>query len=96
MNKWMNDPQYLAQVGHSLGGFALILTLRVFFGPFWMLVGLILGLMLAAGKEFWYDMKYELPAQTWFDSVMDFGFYLLGASVGVIVASLAADLHRLT
>jgi hypothetical protein len=95
MNKWMNNPQYLAQVGHTLGGLAVIFALRVFFGPVGMWIGLVLGVALAAGKEFWYDMKYELPVQTWWASIMDFAFYMLGAAAGYGLGELAAHFHRI-
>jgi hypothetical protein len=95
MNKWMNDPQYLAQFGHTLGGFVVIFAARVFFGAFGMWIGLILGLILVVGKEFWYDMKYELPAQTWWASIMDFIFYVLGAGIGYGLANLAVHFHRI-
>ena len=76
----MNDPQYLAQVGHFLGGGSILLVACVFLGAH------------AAIKEFWYDMHYELPKQTWGDSAMDFTFYLLGACAGFGLVALAHHL----
>jgi len=35
---------------------------------------------------------YELPKQTWGDSIMDWSFYMLGAGVGMGLAALAFHL----
>jgi hypothetical protein len=90
MNTWMNNPQYLAQAGHFLGG-ALILTLTMLFswniGTCWE--ALAIGMIAASIKEFWFDMKYELPKQTWGDSLMDWCFYLLGGGAGIGICYLA-------
>lgn len=41
---------------------------------------------LAAGKEFWFDLKYEkTPPQTVFMSAADFGEYLAGIAVAVLI-----------
>ena len=97
MNTWMNNSQYLAQVGHFFGAYSLIGTVAVLsmvLGGGWapILIVLALGVLVAAWKEFWYDMRQELPKQTWGDSLMDFGFYMLGASlaVGMTVVVLLA------
>lgn len=93
MNTWMNNPQYLAQVGHFLGGLCLML-LATLAAIIWGHRDVIpcatfgVGLLLAGVKEFWYDMKYELPKQTWADSGMDFCFYALGGMVGVTISGL--------
>lgn len=94
MNTWMNNPQYLAQIGHALGGCLLIVfttLLSVLFGWGWLPILIVLGIGVAAAavKEFWYDMKFELPKQSWGDSAMDFGFYMLGGAVGMGVAAFA-------
>lgn len=99
MNTWMNNPQYLAQVGHLFGaGFVLVVTgmLSLALGAGWapVLAVLVAGVALAALKEFWYDMKWELPRQTWGDSLMDFAFYVLGALVGVGAFALALAVRR--
>jgi len=59
-----------------------------------ILVALGLGIIAASVKEFWYDMKYELPKQTWGDSFMDWSFYMLGAAAGMGVAALAEHLAK--
>jgi len=88
VNRWMNDPQYLAQIGHFFGGYALMVT-TIFvctaLGTGLTPIVVVLGLWIAygLGKEFWYDMRYELPRQTWKDSGQDFAFLVLGAVVGL-------------
>jgi hypothetical protein len=98
MNTWMNNPQYLAQVGHLFGACSVLLTTGIMalaLGAGWLpvLVVLAAGVAAAAVKEFWYDMQYELPRQTWGDSAMDFGFYVLGAGLGTGLFALALRLR---
>ncbi len=90
----MNKPQYLAQVGHSLGGCLAVVCAAFFWGLPAVWIALAVGVPLAALKEFWYDLRYERPKQTWSDSAMDFGFYLLGAAVGVGLALLKLRVLR--
>ena len=85
-HKWMHNPQYLAQVGHFFGAYSVTLT-SFMLSSHWhyvLLAGIVNGLV----KEFWYDLKFELPKQSLADSTMDFVFYFLGmcAALGVIVA----------
>lgn len=86
--KWMSDPQYLAQVGHTLGAYSLVCTLAMF-GVHWGVIGVvfIVGIWMAALKEFWFDIVYE--KDSWADSTMDFGFYLLGGAMGAGLSALA-------
>ena len=89
MNTWMNNPQFLAQIGHSLGGLSIILVTAYFthgFIPVLVAAGAIV--VAAAIKEFWYDANYELPKQTSTDNWMDFGFYMVGMIVGLGVVAL--------
>lgn len=96
---WENNPQYLAQVGHTLGGFGALVTtcmvslavlLRAPIAPLMFaacehncLIVLVVGVAAAAVKEFWYDARYELPKQSFGDNLMDFSFYCLGGFVGL-------------
>jgi hypothetical protein len=94
MNRWMNDPQYLAQFAHFFGAYSLIATTTIIsmvFGWGWMpmLIVLGIGIAVATWKEFWYDLRKELPKQTWGNSTMDFGFYMLGGAVGMGIAAFA-------
>lgn len=36
------------------------------------------AVLIAGAKEFWWDLKYETPKQTWLDSTEDFAGYLGG------------------
>jgi hypothetical protein len=96
---WENNPQYLAQVGHTLGGFgALATTCMVSLAVLLRcpvtslmfaacehncLIVLVVGVVAAAVKEFGYDAHYELPKQTFADNLMDFSFYVLGGLLGL-------------
>jgi hypothetical protein len=88
-NRWMNDPNYLAQVGHFLFGLALVFVLGVFFGEHAAVLTLAIGSLVSAVKEFGYDARYEIPAQTWKDNLTDFAFYLLGGGAGLGLFLLA-------
>lgn len=79
---WMSDPQYLAQVGHFLGGLSLVFVVGAFAGregALWTLVG---GTALAAIKEFVFDVASWGEGDSWADSAMDFVFYLAGGTAG--------------
>lgn len=95
-NTWMNDPQYLAQVGHFLGGAIIILLVAVFFGV-WRapLIAWGIFLPLTAAKEFIYDARWEIPKQRNLDNWEDFGFYQFGAVAAMLVIWLAHHLGRL-
>jgi len=79
----MSNPQYLAQVGHSLGGLALVFVLGAFGGHevMWWTFGI--GLILAAFKEFVFDTASWGEGDSWADSAMDFAFYVLGGLAGM-------------
>ena len=86
MNRWMNNPQYLAQVGHFFFGSTVTLVAALF-GPLvavWIALGAVT--LYAAVKEFWYDLRYEIPKQSFGDSAMDFAFIVGGAAVGAALA----------
>jgi hypothetical protein len=94
-NTWMNNPQYLAQVGHFLGG-GYVMTLATLAALIWAHgagapLGWTLGVGIAAAaiKEFYYDLRYELPKQTIADSAMDFTFYVVGGLVGAGIGAFA-------
>ena len=93
MNTWMNNSQYLAQIGHVLAGYSIILTVGLLSQRFhsnWLplLVTTALFITIALLKEFWYDFHYELPIQTFGDSFMDFSFYMVGGAVGWIFVAI--------
>jgi hypothetical protein len=86
----MTNATYLAQAAHFLGGYGVIMTVAAGFRtPFAVFLALILGTLLAALKEYWFDLRYETdPKQTLADSTLDFTFYLLGGAVGAASAFL--------
>jgi hypothetical protein len=86
-NKWMNDPDVLAQIGHVLGGYAVVITAAMFTQawPGWALAMIV----YAAIKEFWYDANYEIPKQSWQDNLTDFSMYCAGVGLGLFVSALA-------
>jgi len=89
-NSWMNNSQYLAQVGHFFGAYAVVLTTAAFAKSWYVVLPVIgIGIVVAAVKEFWYDLKYELPKQSFLDSFEDFAFYMLGAGAAVVVTMLS-------
>jgi hypothetical protein len=100
-DSWMMNVQIIAQGVHFLLGFSAILLTALIgvlagypTGPVEVALGVVV--VLAAVKEFFYDIVYELPKQTWGDSIMDFAFYLLGAAVATGIYALAYRLtHRL-
>jgi hypothetical protein len=82
----MNNPQYLAQVGHTLAGCLALVVAALFWGMPGVWPTLVALVAAAAIKEFWYDLRYELPKQTLADSGMDFAFYLVGGALGLGLA----------
>jgi hypothetical protein len=84
-NEWMNNATVLAQIGHFLGGYTIITT-WAFHGGSWRAVVIVAGVVVvyAAVKEFFYDANYEIPHQTFWDNLLDFSFWCLGAAVGVL------------
>ena len=95
MNTWMNNPQYLAQVGHTLGGVTIVTMSCIAFGFHVGWIVALIVLIATAIKEFWYDMKYELPKQSWSDSTMDFAFWQIGQAIGMTAMWAASYYHRI-
>jgi hypothetical protein len=90
MNTWMNNSQYLAQVGHFFGAYFVVVTTAMFFKSWHVVLPVLaVGIVVAAIKEFWYDLKYELPKQSFSDSFEDFAFYMLGAGTATVVTMLS-------
>ncbi len=66
------NPNFIAFMAHSFFA-AFIFSLF----PSWTAVAVFY--VIAAFKEFWYDIKYETnPSQTYADSALDFVGYLTG------------------
>jgi len=92
---WMSNPQYLAQVSHFLGGASLILLTALFSlarhrGWYPVEIAFVAGFLVAALKEFWFDIVFE--HDSWTDSLMDFAFYVAGGGIGVVVTAIAYHL----
>lgn len=86
MNTWMTSPKFLAQAAHFLGAYAFVLTMSHWHQPLWPAGVAVCA--YAGFKEFWYDMKFELPKQSVWDGVLDAAFLVLGMAAGVAVAAL--------
>lgn len=94
--KLFQNEQYLAQVGHFLGGAWLIGLSVIFFGFHWWWVAWAVVLILSSVKEFWYDTTYSKGEHdSLSDSVMDWAFYQVGAGIATLVMLLAQHLHRI-
>lgn len=91
---WMTNADYLAQISHALAGYATMVTTGLFArsGFLWLAVVFGLFTLYATVKEFWYDLKYELPKQTVRDSLLDFFMYELGLVMGTVVVDLSRTL----
>ena len=91
-NSWMASPDFTAQMAHLFfAGFVIVVA--SLFGERLTPV-VLLGATLAALKEFWFDLTYELPAQTLSGSTLDFAMYLAGMGVGMAVVWLRGILSR--
>jgi hypothetical protein len=84
-NKWMNDPTFLAQSAHFFGAMATIMTVAHFTGRTGGLITAGVFTAAAIVKEFWYDLKYELPKQSFADSFLDFTFYMVGVGLAAAI-----------
>jgi len=98
-SNWEENEQYLAQVGHFFGALSVIVITALFsiaFHEGWLhvLLALGVGVPATAFKEFFLDLRPP-ESDSLADSVMDFGFYMFGAAVGVGLTALAFYLsHR--
>lgn len=94
---WMSNPQYLAQVGHFLGGTLAVFVSSVFWGETGCLRALAIGVVLAAFKEFVIDTSLLGfgEGDSWSDSLMDFSFYVIGGATGFFLFVLAVYEHAL-
>lgn len=49
------------------------------------LIGAALFVPAAALKEYWFDVAYETPKQTYLDSTLDFAGYMVGIGLALLV-----------
>jgi hypothetical protein len=71
------NPQFIAFNAHAWFAYSVVKTF-----PFAGVAAA--AAVLAALKEFWFDAKYEVPAQTFTDNLEDFAGYC----AGILLASL--------
>ncbi len=77
------SPNFIAFMAHS--GVAAYVVSRFPYGLPRVIVASIFTI-LAATKEFWFDLHYEkTPPQTLADSALDFAGYVTGIVVGALV-----------
>lgn len=80
-NSWMNDPTFLAQSAHFFGALSTVMIASYFWGKKGCLISSAALISIMAIKEFWYDLVYEIPKQSFGDSALDFSFYIIGAVI---------------
>lgn len=78
----LNADRVFIQVGHILGGYAIVFTAFHFYPHLWL--GLLLTEAWALPKEFWFDIKYE-KATIRGSSLLDFLMYQVGAVLVALV-----------
>lgn len=76
------SPNFVAWNAHMFAA-AFVLTRFSYGYPRWIACGI--GLILAATKEFYFDLHYEKkPPQMFRDSALDFAGYLAGVLIAAI------------
>lgn len=77
----------VCQYAHMLFGAIVVIAWAYLFGAHYVLWAALAFCVYAAGKEFWYDVKYESPdVSGGLDgSVQDFCFYIVGVVIGLSV-----------
>ena len=71
------NPTFVAANAHCWFAFSVLSVMP----SKWTAVGAVIA---ALAKEFWWDLRFETPKQTWLDSLEDFAGYL----VGILLACL--------
>ncbi len=92
---WESNPQYLAQVGHFLGGLTIVFVLGAFNGRATMWWAYVIVISATAAKEFLWDVAKPPYGEgdSWPDSLMDWAFWVLGSSAGAALFWLAVVKH---
>jgi hypothetical protein len=78
----LNVDRAFIQVGHVVGGYAIVLTGYHFYPHLWLAPLLVNA--WAGPKEFWFDYRYE-DAATRGSSPLDFSMYNLGLLLAMLV-----------
>ena len=91
---WMENSQNLANIGHALAGYCVLLTV-VLFSHSWLPILIVEALLTAYVliKEFWYDLKYE-TGESLASSAEDALGYLAGNTAAWLVVGLAMLLGK--
>jgi len=85
----MDNATFLAQMAHFAWAYGIILTAGFFGlrdGKLQALTWAFVAFALV--KEFVYDLRFELPNDTFAGSAMDFAFYLFGLNSAWLVITL--------
>ena len=78
------SPNFITAMAHCWFACSVMLILAHWGLTAWVSAPLCVA--LAAGKEFWFDLKYETsPPQTIFMSAADFAEYLAGIAVAALI-----------
>lgn len=85
-NSWMDNPTFLAEMAHFAWAYGILLTAALWSVQRRHIVQLFLAFVaFAVVKEFWYDLRYEVPVDTVAGSALDFAVYMLGGCVALLV-----------
>ena len=88
-NSWMDNPVFLAEMAHFAWAYGILLTAALFSLNKRHLVQLFLAFAaFAVLKEFWYDLRYEVPVDSLAGSALDFAVYMLGGFVALAVIGI--------
>jgi hypothetical protein len=82
---WMKDPQVLANIGHVLGGYAVLITAAMFTRDLRLLSEVEAAMAVyVLFKEYWFDLRYE-DGETFASSTEDAAGYLIGSVSAVLL-----------
>jgi hypothetical protein len=85
-NSWMDNPTFLAEMAHFAWAYGILLTAALWSATRRQLVCLFGAFVaFAVVKEFWYDLRYEIPADSVAGSTLDFVVYLAGGLAALLV-----------
>ena len=77
-------PAFITAMAHCWFAFSVLAVAARYGLTFWVAVPVFV--LLAAVKEFWFDLRFETtPPQTIFSSTEDFAEYLLGVVLAILL-----------
>ena len=81
------SPEFIVAMAHMWFACSALLILAHWGLTLW--IGAPVCVAIAATKEFYWDLHYEtLPPQTLLDSALDFGEYMAGLALAVLIITL--------